>query len=184
MRIVQMVLISGLVALFCLTACNRDKEPQSQTNEDHMILSTLDKAESFYGMHPNFQKVFEFLRQPGLADMEPGTYELDGRQVFVMLQKGQGKKQEEAKLEAHRKYIDIQYVIAGDETMGWSPTAENKEIAQEYDAEKDIMFFNDPPKEWHKVPPGSFTIFFPKDSHAPMVGDGEIFKAVAKVAVQ
>jgi biofilm protein TabA len=167
--------------LVIIVGCKNNENNQSKTNEAKMIISSLDNAEAYYDLHPDFEKVFEFLRQPNLAEMEPGNYELDGKRVFCILLKGQGQKQADAKLEAHKKYIDIQYTISGDEVMGWNPTADNKSVAEPYDAEKDIMFFNDAPKEWNKVPPGFFTIFFPKDSHAPMVGDGEILKAVVKI---
>lgn len=178
----QLLRIVGIVVLtFLLLGCGNKKVEQTKNEEAKMIVASLDNAEEYFNLHPDFEKVFEFLRQPNLAEMEPGTYELDGKRVFCILQGGMGKKQADAQLEAHKKYIDIQYVISGDEVMGWGPTADNKIIAQEYDAEKDIMFFSDAPKEWNKVPPGHFTIFFPKDSHAPMIGDGEILKAVVKI---
>jgi YhcH/YjgK/YiaL family protein len=68
--------------------------------------------------------------------------------------------------------------------MGWKPTADCKEIDKKYNADEDIMFFNDTPDSWTPVPAGSFVIFFPQDAHAPLVSEGEIHKAVLKIAVE
>jgi YhcH/YjgK/YiaL family protein len=101
-----------------------------------------------------------------------------------MISIGPGRSRTDAKLEAHRKYIDIQYVIAGTDEMGFKPTADCKEIDTEYDVNNDIEFFEDQPDSWTPVPAGSFVIFFPQDAHAPLVSSGEIHKAVLKIAVE
>jgi len=88
-----------------------------------------------------------------------------------------------AKLEAHRKYIDIQLVLEGDETMGWKPLADCLNPVSEHSMEKDIRFFHDAPASWIAVPPDHFCIFFPEDAHAPLVGKGQVRKVIFKVAV-
>lgn len=148
-----------------------------------MILAPLEQAGTYLDLHPQFVTAFEFLRRDNLGTLKPGRYELDGDKLFVIVSKDSGKTRQDAKLEAHQNYIDIQYVIAGVEEMGWRPTAECTEIATLYDSAKDIMFFDDAPKTWTIVPPGSFVIFYPEDAHAPMVGPAEIHKAVCKVRV-
>ncbi|MBN1464434.1 YhcH/YjgK/YiaL family protein [candidate division KSB1 bacterium] len=146
-----------------------------------MIIATLDQRGEFEDMHPAFAQVFDFLGQENLADLAPGRYPVDGDRLYCIVSRDSGKTRAEAKLEAHRKYIDIQYVIAGDEEMGWRPTAECSDIDTPYDDEKDIMFYSDPITTWRKVAPGSFAIFTPDDAHAPMVGRGEIHKVVCKI---
>ena len=68
--------------------------------------------------------------------------------------------------------------------MGWRPTADCNDVVTPYGVEKDIAFYADSPETWVATPAGSFCIFLPEDAHAPLVGDGEIHKAVIKVAVQ
>ena len=177
----------GLVActlIFCITSCSRHKEAKVQMKRDHIIINKLQHAERYYKMHPAFEKAFAFLRQDGLAELPADRYEIDGDRLFCMISKGPGRSRSEAKLEAHRKYIDIQYVIAGTDEMGWKPTADCKLIDTSYDADKDIGFFKDPPDSWTPVPAGSFVIFFPQDAHAPLVSSGEIHKVVLKIAVE
>lgn len=172
------------VLIFGITSCSRDKEATVQMKRDHIIINQLQHAERYFNMHPAFEKAFEFLRQDNLAELPAEKYEIDGDRLFCMISKGPGRSRAEAKLEAHRKYIDIQYVIAGTDEMGWKSTANCKEIDTEYDADKDIMFFKDSPDSWTPVPAGSFVIFFPQDAHAPLVSEGEIHKAVLKIAVE
>jgi len=176
--------LAACVLIFSITSCSGRKEAKIEMQRDQIIINKLEHAERYFKMHPAFEKAFAFLRQEELAGLAADRYEIDGERLFCMISKGPGRSRDEAKLEAHRKYIDIQYVIAGTDDMGWKPTADCKSIDTEYDAEKDIMFFKDQPDSWTPVPAGSFVIFFPQDAHAPLVGSGEIHKAVLKIAVE
>ena len=149
-----------------------------------MIVDRLEHAERYCNLHPAFESAFAFLKQDNLANLAPGRYDIDGDRLFCMISKGPARPRAEAKLEAHRRYIDIQYVIDGAEEMGWKPAAGCAAVDTPYDAEKDIEFFTDEPEAWMPVPPGSFVIFFPQDAHAPLVGTGRIHKAVLKIAVE
>ena len=153
-------------------------------NRDHVIFDRLERAERYYHMHPAFEKAFAFLRQNALAELPIGRHEIDGDRMFCIISKGPGRSRAEAKLEAHRKYIDIQYVIAGTDEMGWRPTATCTLSDVSYDDDKDIEFFKDEPESWTGVSAGSFVIFFPEDAHAPLVGSEEIHKAVLKIAAE
>jgi biofilm protein TabA len=176
--------LAACVLIFGITSCSGRKEAKVQMKRDHIIINKLQHAERYFNMHPAFEKAFEFLRQKGLAELPAGRHEIDGDRLYCIISKGPGRSRSEAKLEAHRKYIDIQYVIAGTDEMGWKPTADCKVIDTEYDTDKDIMFFKDQPDSWTPVPAGSFVIFFPQDAHAPLVSRGEIHKVVLKVAVE
>ena len=173
----------GIAMLFTMCRSSNDKQ-SIDAQGDQMIIEPLSNSQQYLDRHPGFAQVFEFLQRPDLADLDTGRYELDGDRIFCMVAKDQARPKNEASLEAHKKYIDIQYVIAGNEIMGWKPTQTCTSVKTPYDEEKDIMFFNDAPDAWNSVPPGSFTIFFPADAHAPLVGNGEIHKVVAKIAVE
>jgi len=148
-----------------------------------MILDTLQEADRYAALHPGFAAAFEFLRNAPLAELEVGRNEIDGSRLFVMMGHDLGRGHDKAKLEAHRQYIDIQYVISGHEEMGWMPLAACRSVDVPYTAEREVMLFADRPETWFAVKPGSFTIFYPQDAHAPLAGSGETRKAVMKVAV-
>ena len=147
-----------------------------------MILDTLENAARYTGFKPGLSEGFGFLDQPGVAELKAGKYEISGDLVFAIVEKNEGRKIEDGKLETHRKYLDIQYIISGDESMGWSPLAELNG-SEGYNEERDLEFFTDQAQSIVKVPAGSFTIFLPTDAHLPGIGSGPIHKIVVKVAV-
>lgn len=149
-----------------------------------MVLDTLDNADRYAALHPLFAKGFEFLRRPDLAELEPGTYELDGRRLYVIITDEPGRGHGGAKRESHRDSIDIQYVLEGTDEIGWKPTTDCRLVAQEYDAAKDRTLYSDEPDTWLLVRPGQFVIFWPEDNHAPLGAAGPLLKAVVKVAVE
>jgi len=120
---------------------------------------------------------------PVVRGMDSVRDEIEGDKLIALVSRKIGKQRNEAKLEIHRKYIDIQYVVGGIDTMGWKPASDCSEILAPYDDEKDIGFFSDKPAMWFPVQLGTYAIFFPEDAHAPMVSNDEIYKIILKVAV-
>lgn len=148
-----------------------------------MILGTLTQADRYLALHPLFTHAFDFLRTTDLATLPPGRHVIDGEALFVIIEDRPGRRREEAKLECHRRYIDIQFVFEGVDEMGWRPLSDCRQPVADYDDARDIRFFNDAPDTWIATPAGSFCVFFPDDTHAPLVSAGRIRKAVVKVAV-
>lgn len=148
-----------------------------------MILDTLDQSARYIGLHPGFARAFEFLSDAALMQRDPGKHELDGERLFVIISHDPGRGRQGAKLESHRRYIDIQYVARGTDEMGWRPLAECEKVEMPYDPQREVAFYADAPDAWIRVPAGQFVIFWPEDAHAPLGGQGELVKAVVKVAV-
>lgn len=152
-----------------------------------MILDRLEEAQQYTRLHPGFDAAFDLLRSTPFDEIKPGRHEVMGDSLLLIVENITGKGQGCAKLEAHRKYIDVQFVIPGkptaSEEFGWRPTASCAKAAAPFDETKDIGYFDDKPELWFTLPPGHFVVFFPSDAHAPLAGSGEIRKAVVKVAV-
>ncbi|MBK9161046.1 MAG: YhcH/YjgK/YiaL family protein [Nitrosomonadales bacterium] len=148
-----------------------------------MILSALPQSSRYTALHPLFPLAFDYIRDTDFFALAPGRYPIVGDDLFAIVEQVPAKAREMAKLEAHRRYIDIQLVLEGDETMGWKPLADCLNPVSEHSMEKDIRFFHDAPASWVPVPPDHFCIFFPEDAHAPLVGGGTIRKVIFKVAV-
>lgn len=149
-----------------------------------MIVNFLHKSEKYRHLHPSFPAAFDFLASMNAADLAFGRQEIDGENLFAIIERAQGKGLAEARLEAHRRYIDIQYIIEGGDTIGIRPVGSCSHIMEPYDANRDIGFFGDAPVEWISLPAGSFIILFPEDAHAPLAGQGEVLKAIMKVSVR
>jgi YhcH/YjgK/YiaL family protein len=148
-----------------------------------MIFDVLDNAARYRDLHKGFKQAFDFLLRPDIRDLATGEYELDGRRVYAVVAKEEGRRKEEALLEAHVKYIDIQLVLEGTDTMGWAPRISCKHQNAAYDEEEDIQYFTDPPEVWFPTEVGYFAMFFPEDAHMPLISPTEIHKVVVKIAV-
>lgn len=148
-----------------------------------MILDTLTRADRYLALHPRFAEAFAFLRTTDLAALAPGRHAIDGDALFALVEDGPGRTRAEAKLECHRRYLDIQLVLKGIDEMGWKPLSECVAPLTDYDAKRDIRFYDDAPASWIATPAGAFCLFFPDDAHAPLVSAERIRKVVVKVAV-
>jgi len=148
-----------------------------------MILDTISNTNRYYTIHPLFAQVFDFMRNTDLHALTNGRHYIVGEDVFAIVARVDGRTRDEAQLECHRKYIDIQLVLSGVDEMGWKPLANCNKPVSEYSESADIQFYYDPPTSWIATPAGSFCIFFPEDAHAPLVATQAIHKIVFKVAV-
>ena len=150
-----------------------------------MIIDTLTNSAKYISIHPSFAKAFEYIKSQDLSTIADGKFEIDGENLRAMVSNKKGITKEEsiAKFECHDKHIDIQLCIQGNEKFGWKPRSDCKQQKGEYNAEKDVVFYNDAPDMYFELTNNQFAIFFPEDVHAPMIGEGEIKKVVIKVKI-
>lgn len=148
-----------------------------------MILDRLENLDRYAGVHPGLDLAFAFLRRPELSSLRHGRYEVDGQRVFAIIDREASRGREAARLEAHRKYIDVRFIIEGTDEVGWEATARCRSLATSYDPATDLVFFQDVPALWLPLPAGTVAVYFPHDAHAPLAGQGVLHKVVVKVAV-
>ena len=149
-----------------------------------MILDTLENYQLYSTINERIAKGFAFLRNTDLDAIPSGKHDIEGDTIFALVQEYQTKPLNECKLESHKKYIDIQYVIRGEEMMG--VTTQNNQKILEQDEEKDYTFYEGT-TSLVRVSKGMFTIFFPDDLHQPCVqteSAAEVKKVVIKVMME
>ena len=147
-----------------------------------MVIDTLDKLGFYASLNPLFQDIVDFLKTNDLNTLEEGKHFIKEKDLFVNIQTAKGKTKEEAKLETHRKMIDIQIPLSGEETYGYTPLCNLPEL--EYNEEKDIIKYDGLADTYVTCRPGEMAIFFPQDGHAPCISMmPEIKKAIFKVRV-
>lgn len=149
-----------------------------------MILDTLENYQLYNSINERIAKGFDFLRTTDLDSLPSGKHDIDGDTIFALVQEYQTKPFNECKLESHKKYIDIQYVIRGEEMMG--VTTQNNQKIIEVNEEKDFTFYEGT-TSLVLVSKGMFTIFFPDDLHQPCVqteSAAEVKKVVIKVLIK
>jgi len=148
-----------------------------------MILDILDNADRYLTLNKGFREGFAFLMRSDLKALASGYHKIFSDRVFAIVEHGPGRDKNDAELEAHEKYIDIQLVVAGVDTIGWKLTSSCKQISKAYDSKKDIGFFRDEPDIWIPVHPGQFVILYPEDAHMPMISAGQLRKVIVKIAM-
>lgn len=145
-----------------------------------MIIDNLANSEKYISLHKDFKLVFDFLKNNDLSKLECGKHALRGDEVFFNLQEYETKQTQ--KLEAHKKYIDIQVVAIGEEFMGYT-NLENTTVSEEYNEEKDVMFLNGKVDKLLATNK-NFLIFYPEDAHMPALAVNEpkhVKKAIFKI---
>lgn len=151
-----------------------------------MILDQLPQASRYFSVLPGLEQAAAFLAtlRTGTAD---GRYEIAGMDSYCLVQRYRTRALADCKFEAHRRYADVQCLLAGSETILWAPLAALPVVTMPYDAERDVAFFANPPVSTPvNLVPGVFAVLLPADGHAPCVATGassEVVKAVVKVRV-
>jgi biofilm protein TabA len=150
-----------------------------------MILDRLQNAEIYKGLGNEIAMALDYLRKTDFSKLSEGRHNVDGDRVYAMVQRYQTKPTVEAKCEAHRRYIDVQYVVEGCERIGYTALSEKTPVANEYDSAKDFALYNTA-GELLAVAARSFAIFYPQDLHAPglAVGKPETLAPVCKVVMK
>lgn len=148
-----------------------------------MILDSLKTFQHYTSLHRSFAIVLDFLKQTDLASLAPGRYPIEDDDIFAIVSENELRLPQNALLEAHDQYIDIQVIIRGKESFGWCDRTTCASPRGSMDPEKDILFFDDQPSTYFTLHEGELAVFFPADAHAPLVGEGQVKKCVIKARV-
>jgi YhcH/YjgK/YiaL family protein len=129
-----------------------------------MIFDTLENVSRYTGLGYNLPAALNYLVETDLAGLPIGRTDLDGENLYVLVQEYDTKLPDAGKWEAHRKYIDVQFLMRGVERMGFANLC-TMQLA-EYIPEKDFQTLSGS-GNFVDVFAGSFVIFFPEDAHMP-----------------
>ncbi len=149
-----------------------------------MILDSLKNIRDYSAINPNFAAAIDFILNSDLKSLPLGRNEICGDLVYANVMEVKPKSKEEARIEIHRKYIDIQIPVTADEIMGYTPLCELPEI--DFDETCDAALYPDSlsARDYFNVKNDQFVIFFPQDGHAPAITDTPMKKIVVKVATE
>lgn len=147
-----------------------------------MIKDTLNNAKRYYGLSNNIAKAFDWLLKTELQSLKEGRYEINDS-IYANVQNYETK--DDGLYEAHRKYIDIQCVVKGQEKVE-VVNYDKCTVVTEYNAEKDVEFLNSDEGDSIKLQEGDFLIFYPQDAHKPCLNFNRkesVKKIVVKVLI-
>ena len=131
-----------------------------------------------------FKEALNYLAETDLAAMEPGRYDIN-EDFYILRQSYESKPSEICRFETHQKYVDIQWIIEGEEAIEVTDVA-SVEVDEVYDPQKDAQFYKTPerPASHVVVKAGSYMTLFPEVVHRAGLAEGKsvhVEKVVAKV---
>ena len=196
--VILFILITGVIGF---SGCKSSNDPSSWTSSEadkwfdrkewlngwsitpDASINRKEFAVYYFKNRERWDKAFAFLKDNDLSKLEVKRYDIDGDNLYASVSEYITKNEEDARFEAHRNYIDIQYVIDGAEQMSITPLSGKKEELVPYDPAKDVEFMTVDKTESYEATPDRFFIFLPSDIHRPSVKTGEN-KNVRKVVVK
>jgi len=149
-----------------------------------MIIDVLENDNLYHKVNNRFSKAFNFLRNMDLLRLNPGKYEIEGTSIYAIVDNYFTRSKEEGLWEAHRRYIDIQFVVKNKEQIGYANLGQMQNCT-EYDEEKDIIFFKGT-GSYFIIPSGTFVILTPQDVHMPGIAiekPEDVKKIVLKILI-
>lgn len=149
-----------------------------------MVVDRIENAPSYYVLGARFEKALRWLASTDVASLPAGKVEIDGADVVATVNELEAKMPEAARWEAHRRWADIQYLISGDERIGYTHVSRASSLS--YDEGKDFDHLAVSDGMYVRMVPGAFAVLLPQDAHQPGVSgvDGErgrIRKIVVKI---
>ncbi|MDR3610774.1 MAG: YhcH/YjgK/YiaL family protein [Ignavibacteriaceae bacterium] len=147
-----------------------------------MIVDLICNLKRYAELGNIFQKAFDFITDQELLTLNNGRYDIDGDDIYALISEYKTRDDIGGKLEAHKKYIDIQLVVKGSELIGYAPL-QGHEIISEYNEDKDIILFSGE-KSFLKIEKGMFAVFFPGELHMPGIKETtkeDVKKVVIKI---
>ena len=149
-----------------------------------MFCDTISNAEMYFGFHPKFEDAVSFIRKAIAENYEKGRYEIEGEEMYAIVQEYETRPKEDKVFEGHRRYIDIQCVVKGKELMGYERIS-GATAKTEYDEERDAALYErSRDASYFVAARGDFFVFYPQDLHSPGVTYGELPCAVKKIVVK
>jgi len=148
-----------------------------------MIVDHIRNCYLYRCVSPRIARAFDYLRDTDLKSLAVGTVELDGSLLYAIIQEYETIPPEQGRWEAHRRYIDLQYVIDGSERIGYAPLGRLE--AGVYEPERDFLPLNGM-GEFLTLTTGDFMLLFPEDAHLPRIAvavPALVRKVVVKIAV-
>ena len=150
-----------------------------------MIFGNIKDAVRYKNIVKNASKAFEFVSDALENGMENGRYDIDGSKIYAIVSEYDTKSREECRLESHKRYIDLQFVLDGEEIIGVTHR-DGLTVSEKYSCERDVEFYEPAKTSDVLLKKGDFVLLFPEDAHAPAISLNtpcKVKKIVVKIEI-
>ena len=152
-----------------------------------MLFDKAQNMATYYESAPRLEFCVEFLKRFEEEALPDGEYEIDGERVFANIQTYRTKQQDDTcRFEAHRKYVDVQYIVSGMEKIRVAKLGDLKLTEERSSKGQDIAFYEGEPRLDFVLTKGTFLMLYPQDAHMPGLSvekDSTVRKIIFKLAV-
>lgn len=152
-----------------------------------MILDTIDHAAQYAGLNARLDAALNAMKTYTPDNYPGGRVELEGDALFLLLNSYETHPAENALCEAHRQYLDVMYMVEGEEIVYVKPTEQLLTVTKPYSAEIDALLGEtDADATPVRLTAGSFLVLFPQDAHTPACdtdGTHSVKKIIGKVKI-
>jgi len=149
-----------------------------------MIIDRLENASRYYALGSGISEALNYLQKNNPESFHPGSYEIIKEKVRMLVFESEQTNTDRIKMEAHRKYIDVQYWVSGSELMGHA-FLQSQSLIEPFNEEKDYGNYA-ADASFARLEPGMFAIYFPTDLHTAVIDEqcnSMVKKIVFKVLV-
>jgi biofilm protein TabA len=158
-----------LLCLWTIAGCSKQAAVKAtpQIKGGTMVYDKIENAKLYDGLGKRIAQGLALLKDPAVLNAAKGRHEVDGDNLYYMADEYDSKPEADGRLEAHKKYIDIQFIVSGHEWIGCRGL-EGLKLETPYKAEKDIEFYTRAEPMTHiDMPAGTFAIIWPHEGHMP-----------------
>ncbi len=148
-----------------------------------MIIDRIQNSDNYASCHPLFGKAFDFLKEAVINSLNLDRYDLEGDRLFALIQKYETREASECLPEAHKEYIDIQYILKGEEVI-YVSHRQDLPVEIPYNADSDILFYKNIPDTPIRLKEGDFAVFYPGESHKPGCHPSGVPAEVCKIVLK
>ncbi len=131
-----------------------------------MIFDVITNRQRYRGIGSGIERAMEYLADTDFTTLQDGRYPIEGDEIYAIVMSYDTEPEDVRRFEAHRKYLDVQFILDGREIIYWAPVEELSPEG-EYSDEKDIVFLSGETRARLQLTPGSFALFYPEDAHKP-----------------
>ena len=148
-----------------------------------MIVDTINNASEYFSLGNHIKTALLHLSQTDFSSIKPGRYEIEGEQVFALVENYLPKPPKEGFWEAHKKHLDVQYIVSGQERIGYAPVSTME--PGPYNPNKDFYKLKGQ-GDFVTLHTGQLAILKPQDAHMPGIETAErqqVKKVVIKLRI-
>ena len=148
-----------------------------------MLVSSMKNYKNILKFFPQLDIVFDYIIKNINSKTSDGKYFIT-KEIYINIQTCNPKPKKEQVLEKHKKYIDLQLILSGKETIGWKFFDKTFKVLKKYNIKNDISFYSNKPDMFINLKKNEFAVFFPEDTHAPLCCEKKVKKCIVKIPVK